>query len=298
MEEASLLTQNTYSLLNTTDKHGLPPRKRLVFVHRVTSSTRSPHSLVHGESLEIWDYQLCMTFLQNWSIAKWVPRSLMMDYEDAQNCASEERDLRKFANNSGVRINYIKFLEQQNPPESKQSWDCILLSESKIIEELNGRPHTANPLAFAHDFKRASPKSAWPTRNWSVGKRRKESPKTGDNLHEVLPWFSQIYRERLQPYNLWNVPRTVDQAVSTSSFKELLAIMLGYLLFTSINAIKDGDGKSLSFLGQVKSVSLRIIDVVNTPGVMESSFQEMHQISSLENHVLRMGVEDGEEESI
>ncbi|GJX95337.1 hypothetical protein Tco_0351135 [Tanacetum coccineum] len=52
MEEASLLTQNTYSLLNTTDKHGLPPISELwFFVHRVTELDSNPRiSISIGKS--------------------------------------------------------------------------------------------------------------------------------------------------------------------------------------------------------------------------------------------------------
>ncbi|GKD87873.1 hypothetical protein Tco_1359027, partial [Tanacetum coccineum] len=58
MEEASLLThrENTYLLLHTTiDKHGVPPTKRLF---KVAMLDPSLNLLVHGERLEIRDYQL------------------------------------------------------------------------------------------------------------------------------------------------------------------------------------------------------------------------------------------------
>ncbi|GJU83479.1 hypothetical protein Tco_1285844 [Tanacetum coccineum] len=90
MEEASLLTQNTYSLLNTTDKHGLPPMKRLVFVHRVTSLTRSPHSLVRGESLEIREYQLSAIW-KDLGYGEWsTPAGLKLAQENLQSRVKEE----------------------------------------------------------------------------------------------------------------------------------------------------------------------------------------------------------------
>ncbi|GKF14437.1 hypothetical protein Tco_0055899 [Tanacetum coccineum] len=90
MEEESILTQNTYSLLNTIDKHGLPPTKRLVFVHRVTSLTRSPHSLVHGESLEIHDYQLCAIW-KDLGYSEWyTPAGLKLARENLQSRVKEE----------------------------------------------------------------------------------------------------------------------------------------------------------------------------------------------------------------
>ncbi|GJW98260.1 hypothetical protein Tco_0180068 [Tanacetum coccineum] len=56
MEEVSLLTQKHLLLHNTTtDKHGVPPMKRLF---KVAMLDPSPNLLVHGERLEIQDYQL------------------------------------------------------------------------------------------------------------------------------------------------------------------------------------------------------------------------------------------------
>ncbi|GJS58101.1 hypothetical protein Tco_0652885 [Tanacetum coccineum] len=90
MEEASLLIQKTYSLLNTTDKHGLPPTKRIVFVHRVISPTRSSRSLVHGESLEIRDYQLCAIW-KDLSYSEWsTPAGLKLAQENLQSRVKEE----------------------------------------------------------------------------------------------------------------------------------------------------------------------------------------------------------------
>ncbi|GKF56550.1 hypothetical protein Tco_0166890, partial [Tanacetum coccineum] len=54
MEEASLHTTRKH-LFITTDKHGVPPTKRLF---KVAMLDPSPNLLVHGERLEIWDYQL------------------------------------------------------------------------------------------------------------------------------------------------------------------------------------------------------------------------------------------------
>ncbi|GKF51595.1 hypothetical protein Tco_0148062, partial [Tanacetum coccineum] len=56
MEEASLLTQKTLIHYYTTiDKHGVPPTKRLF---KVAMLDPSLNLLVHGERLEIQDYQL------------------------------------------------------------------------------------------------------------------------------------------------------------------------------------------------------------------------------------------------
>ena len=38
------------------DTHGVPPTKRLFLVTESLSLTRSPHLLVLGECLEVWDY--------------------------------------------------------------------------------------------------------------------------------------------------------------------------------------------------------------------------------------------------
>ncbi|GJV08075.1 hypothetical protein Tco_1345731 [Tanacetum coccineum] len=55
MENVSLLTQKHLLLHTTTDKHGVPPTKRLF---KVAMLDPSPNLLVHGERLEIRDYQL------------------------------------------------------------------------------------------------------------------------------------------------------------------------------------------------------------------------------------------------
>ncbi|GJZ81056.1 hypothetical protein Tco_0646050 [Tanacetum coccineum] len=54
MENVSLLTQK-HLFITTTDKHEVPPMKRLF---KVAMLDPSPNLLVHGERLEIWDYQL------------------------------------------------------------------------------------------------------------------------------------------------------------------------------------------------------------------------------------------------
>ncbi|GJW66528.1 hypothetical protein Tco_0120952 [Tanacetum coccineum] len=54
MEDVSLLIQK-HLFITTTDKHGVPPTKRLF---KVAMLDPSPNLLVHGERLEIWDYQL------------------------------------------------------------------------------------------------------------------------------------------------------------------------------------------------------------------------------------------------
>ncbi|GKF91782.1 hypothetical protein Tco_0275483 [Tanacetum coccineum] len=56
MKEVSFLVQKHLLLHTTTDKHGVPPTKRLF---KVAMLDPSPNLLVHGERLEIWDYQLC-----------------------------------------------------------------------------------------------------------------------------------------------------------------------------------------------------------------------------------------------
>ncbi|GKF78349.1 hypothetical protein Tco_0233917, partial [Tanacetum coccineum] len=53
MEEVSLLTQKHLFITITTDKHGVPPMKRLF---KVAMLDPSLNLLVHGERLEIRDY--------------------------------------------------------------------------------------------------------------------------------------------------------------------------------------------------------------------------------------------------
>ncbi|GKD57737.1 hypothetical protein Tco_1291124, partial [Tanacetum coccineum] len=57
MEEASLHTTRKHLFITAQyyDKHGVPPTKRLF---KVAMLDPSPNLLVHGERLEIWDYQL------------------------------------------------------------------------------------------------------------------------------------------------------------------------------------------------------------------------------------------------
>ncbi|GKF46828.1 hypothetical protein Tco_0136630 [Tanacetum coccineum] len=78
MEEASLLTQK-HLFITTTDKHWVPPTKRLF---KVAMLDPSPNLLVHEERLEIRDYQLC-----EWS----TPAGLKLTRENLQ-CRVKEED--------------------------------------------------------------------------------------------------------------------------------------------------------------------------------------------------------------
>ncbi|GJV53376.1 hypothetical protein Tco_1449117 [Tanacetum coccineum] len=80
MEEASLHTTRKHLFISTQyyDKHGVPPTKRLF---KVAMLDPSPNSLVHGECVEIWNYQLC-----EWS----TPAGLKLARENLQSRVKEE----------------------------------------------------------------------------------------------------------------------------------------------------------------------------------------------------------------
>ncbi|GKD20279.1 hypothetical protein Tco_1221982, partial [Tanacetum coccineum] len=80
MEEASLHTTRKHLFISTQyyDKNGVRPTKRLF---KVTMLNPSPNLLVHGERLEIRDYQLC-----EWSI----PAGLKLARENLQSRVKEE----------------------------------------------------------------------------------------------------------------------------------------------------------------------------------------------------------------
>ncbi|GJV74310.1 hypothetical protein Tco_1494305 [Tanacetum coccineum] len=89
MEEASLHTQeNTYSLLHTTMiSMGCLPRSACL---RSLCLTRSPNLLVHGERLEIRDYQLCAIW-KNLGYSEWsTPAGLKLARENLQSRVKEE----------------------------------------------------------------------------------------------------------------------------------------------------------------------------------------------------------------
>ncbi|GJZ17731.1 hypothetical protein Tco_0553854 [Tanacetum coccineum] len=64
----SLLTQKHF-FITTTDKHGVPPMKRLF---KVAMLDPSPNLLVHGERLEIWD-----------KLGWYVPSKVALDYDNS-----------------------------------------------------------------------------------------------------------------------------------------------------------------------------------------------------------------------
>ncbi|GKF28756.1 hypothetical protein Tco_0095098 [Tanacetum coccineum] len=78
----NLLLHNT-----TTDKHGVPPTKRLF---KVAMLDPSPNLLVHGERLEIWDYQLCSIW-KDLDYGEWsTPAGLKLARENLQSRVKEE----------------------------------------------------------------------------------------------------------------------------------------------------------------------------------------------------------------
>ncbi|GJV38613.1 hypothetical protein Tco_1411090 [Tanacetum coccineum] len=71
----------------TTDKHGVPPTKRLF---KVAMLDPSLNLLVHGERLEIWDYQLCAIW-KNLGYSEWsTPAGLKLARENLQSRVKEE----------------------------------------------------------------------------------------------------------------------------------------------------------------------------------------------------------------
>ncbi|GJU41313.1 hypothetical protein Tco_1194270, partial [Tanacetum coccineum] len=87
MEDESLLTQKHLFITTTTDKHGVPPTKRLFKVAMLDSS---PNLLVHGKCLEIWDYQLCVIW-KDMGNGEWsTPAGLKLARENLQSRVKEE----------------------------------------------------------------------------------------------------------------------------------------------------------------------------------------------------------------
>ncbi|GJY17650.1 hypothetical protein Tco_0389141 [Tanacetum coccineum] len=89
MEEASLYTTRKHLFISTQyyDKHGVPPTKRLF---KVTLLDTSPNLLVHGERLEIQDYQLCAIW-KNLGHSEWsIPAGLKLARENLQSRVKEE----------------------------------------------------------------------------------------------------------------------------------------------------------------------------------------------------------------
>ncbi|GJU94143.1 hypothetical protein Tco_1318899 [Tanacetum coccineum] len=89
MEEASLHTTRKHLFISTQyyDKHGVPPTKRLF---KVAMLDPSPNLLVHGECLEIWDYQLCAIW-KNLGYSEWsTPAGLKLAQENLQSRVKEE----------------------------------------------------------------------------------------------------------------------------------------------------------------------------------------------------------------
>ncbi|GJX87933.1 hypothetical protein Tco_0339947, partial [Tanacetum coccineum] len=67
--------------------HGVPPTKRLF---KVTMLDPSPNLLVHGECLEIRDYQLCAIW-KNLGYSEWsTPAGLKLARENLQSRVKEE----------------------------------------------------------------------------------------------------------------------------------------------------------------------------------------------------------------
>ncbi|GKF98051.1 hypothetical protein Tco_0293872 [Tanacetum coccineum] len=86
MEEASLHTIRKH-LFITTDKHGVPSTKCLF---KVAMLDPSPNLLVHGERLEIWDYQCCAIW-KNLGYSEWsTPEGLKLARENLQSRVKEE----------------------------------------------------------------------------------------------------------------------------------------------------------------------------------------------------------------
>ncbi|GKD87944.1 hypothetical protein Tco_1359098, partial [Tanacetum coccineum] len=96
MEKASRLTQK--HLFITTqyyDKHGVPPTKRLF---KVAMLDPSPNLLVHGERLEIWNYQLCAIW-KNLGYSEWsTPAGLKLVRENLQSRVKEEDSITDIEN--------------------------------------------------------------------------------------------------------------------------------------------------------------------------------------------------------
>ncbi|GJZ03717.1 hypothetical protein Tco_0536992 [Tanacetum coccineum] len=89
MEEASLHTTRKHLFITTYyyDKHGVPPTKRLF---KVAMLDPSPNLLVHGERLEIRDYQLCAIW-KNLGYSEWsTPAGLKLARENLQSRVKEE----------------------------------------------------------------------------------------------------------------------------------------------------------------------------------------------------------------
>ncbi|GKA05588.1 hypothetical protein Tco_0684708 [Tanacetum coccineum] len=95
MEEASLHTTRKHLFISTQyyDKHGVPPTKRLF---KVAMLDPSPNLLVHGERLEIRDYQLWITrqchMEKLWVYHEWSTSSgvLKLARENLQSRVKEE----------------------------------------------------------------------------------------------------------------------------------------------------------------------------------------------------------------
>ncbi|GKB95311.1 hypothetical protein Tco_0981448 [Tanacetum coccineum] len=77
------------------DKHRVPPTKRLF---KVAMLDQSPNLLVHGERLEIWDYQLCAIWkdldYNEWS----TPAGFKLARENLQSRVKEEDSITNVEN--------------------------------------------------------------------------------------------------------------------------------------------------------------------------------------------------------
>ncbi|GKA36836.1 hypothetical protein Tco_0723401 [Tanacetum coccineum] len=127
MENVSLLTQKHLFITTTTDKHGVPPTKRLF---KVAMLDPSPKFIVTDSA--IW---------KNLGYSEWsTPAGLKLARENLQSRVKEEDSITRTWYGCGdfcsllYRDNDIKFLEQQNPP--KQSWLSILLSKQCKVHDL------------------------------------------------------------------------------------------------------------------------------------------------------------------
>ncbi|GJV62335.1 hypothetical protein Tco_1468435 [Tanacetum coccineum] len=101
--------------ITTTDKHGVPPTKRLF---KVAMLDPSPNLLVHGERLEIRDNLGCCAEGQRASISSLSPTKKATRFSpiSLERCRSAGEILGALFLS---RLDDIKFLEQQNLSELK-----------------------------------------------------------------------------------------------------------------------------------------------------------------------------------